>query len=225
MRSVTFPVSTPDTPSGWEADNGARRHAPATERNRDPIAAVLADVLPSSGNILEIASGTGEHVAHFAERFPALHWQPSDPDPSALASIASWTAGLGNVATPVAIDATDPGWPVEPVDALLCVNMVHIAPWEATLGLMTGAAAVLSDGAPLILYGPYIRGDVATAPSNLAFDASLKSRDARWGLRSVEDVRAAAAARGLDFERLIDVPANNLMLVFRKGQSGVTRAI
>jgi hypothetical protein len=222
---VTSPVATPEMPSNWEADNGARRHAPATERNRDAIAAVLADVLPNSGNVLEIASGTGEHVAHFAERFPTLSWQPSDPDPSALASIASWTAGLGNVATPVAIDATDPGWPVDRVDALLCVNMVHIAPWEATLGLISGAAAVLADGAPLILYGPYLRGDVATAPSNLAFDASLKSRDARWGLRSVEDVTAAATARGLDFDRVVEMPANNLMLIFRVGRSGVTPAI
>lgn len=221
---MTSPVDAPETPASWEADNGARRYAPATERNRDAIAAVLSDILPTTGNVLEIASGTGEHIAYFAERFPALNWQPSDPDPSALASIASWTAGLENVATPVAIDATDAGWPVERVDALLCVNMVHIAPWEATLGLMSGAAAVLADGAPMVLYGPYLRGDVATAPSNLAFDASLKSRDARWGLRSVEDVRAAAAARGLDFERLVEMPANNLVLVFRKGRSGVTPA-
>lgn len=221
---MTSPVDAPETPANWEADNGARRHAPATERNRDPIAAALEDALPTTGNVLEIASGTGEHIAYFATRFSALNWQPSDPDPSALASIASWTAGLGNVATPVAIDATDSGWPVDRVDALLCVNMVHIAPWEATLGLMSGAAAVLADGAPLILYGPYVRGDVATAPSNLTFDASLKSRDARWGLRSVEDVRAAAAARGLDFERLVEMPANNLVLVFRKGRSGVTPA-
>ncbi len=224
MRPVTLMADAPEPPSSWKADNGARRHAPATARNRDAIAAVLADMLPESGNILEIASGTGEHIAYFAERFPSLNWQPSDPDPSALASIASWTSGLTNVATPLAIDATDPGWPVDRADALLCINMVHIAPWEATLGLMGGAAAVLADGAPMILYGPYLRGDVATAPSNLAFDASLKSRDARWGLRSVEDVRAAAAVRGLDFGQMVEMPANNLMLVFRNGRSGVTPA-
>lgn len=206
----------PETASTWEIENDARRHAPATARNRDAIVAELADILPATGTVLEIASGTGEHVAYFADRFPALDWQPSDPEPAALASIASWTAGLGNVATPIAIDATEAGWPVARADALLCVNMVHIAPWDATLGLMTGASAVLATGAPLILYGPYLRGDVATAPSNLEFDASLKSRDARWGLRSVEDVRAAAEVRGLAFERLIEMPANNLMLVFRK---------
>lgn len=205
-----------ETASTWEIENDARRHAPATARNRDAIVAELADILPSTGSVLEIASGTGEHVAYFAERFPALDWQPSDPEPAALASIASWTAGLGNVATPIAIDATEAGWPVARADALLCVNMVHIAPWDATLGLMTGASAVLATGAPLILYGPYLRGDVATAPSNLEFDASLKSRDARWGLRSVEDVRASAEVRGLAFERLIEMPANNLVLVFRK---------
>lgn len=215
---------SPETPSNWETDSEARRHAPATLRNREPIAAVLATLLPASGRVLEIASGTGEHIAHFAGQFPALTWQPSDPDPAALASIASWTQGIDNVATPVAIDATEPGWPIEPVEAVLCANMVHIAPWEATLGLMTGAASVLADGAALILYGPYLRAEVATAPSNLAFDASLKSRDARWGLRSVEDVRAAAAARGLVLEQVEEMPANNLMLVFRKGRSGVTPA-
>lgn len=206
----------PETAATWEIENDARRHAPATARNRDAIVAELADILPATGSVLEIASGTGEHVAYFAERFPALDWQPSDPEPAALASIASWTAGLGNVATPIAIDATEAGWPVARADALLCVNMVHIAPWDATSGLMTGASAVLATGAPLILYGPYLRGDAATAPSNLEFDASLKARDARWGLRSVEDVRAAAEVRGLAFERLIEMPANNLMLVFRK---------
>ena len=206
----------PETASTWEVESDARRHAPATARNRDAIAAVLADILPETGCVLEIASGTGEHIASFAERFPALDWQPSDPEPSALASIGSWTAGLGNVSTPIAIDATEAGWPVERADAVLCVNMVHIAPWDATLGLMAGANAVLEPGAPLILYGPYLRGDVATAPSNLEFDASLKSRDARWGLRSVEDVRAAANVGGLAFERLVEMPANNLMLVFRK---------
>lgn len=207
----------PEGPSMWEATAEARRHAPATLRNRDAIVEQLATLLPVSGKVLEIASGTGEHVAAFAARFPALHWQPSDPDPGALASIAAWNDGIVNVATPIAIDATDPGWPVGRVDALVCINMIHIAPWDATLGLMTGAATILNGQAPLILYGPFLRGDVATAPSNVAFDASLKSRDARWGLRTVQDVRAAAAARGLAFDRLIDMPANNAMLVFRRG--------
>lgn len=222
MWPVISPGDATQSPSDWEAESDARRHAPATSRNREAIAAILAKLLPASGRVLEIASGTGEHVAYFAERFPALTWQPSDPDPSALASIASWTQGFANIATPIAVDATEIGWPVDQIDALLCINMVHIAPWDATLGLMTGAASVLADGAALILYGPYFRAETDTAPSNLAFDASLRSRDARWGLRSMEDVRAAAAVRGLHYDQVIEMPANNLMLIFRKGRSGVT---
>lgn len=205
-------------PTPWiaaEDSGGARKHAPATLRNREAIAAVLAEVLPVSGTVLEVASGSGEHCAFFAERFAALRWQPSDPEPSALASIASWCAGLDNVAPPLAIDAATE-WPVERADALLCINMVHISPWEATLGLLDGAARVLPQGEPLILYGPYLRAEVETAPSNAAFDASLKARDPRWGLRDVADVTAAAAARGLGFERLVEMPANNIMLVYRR---------
>lgn len=216
MTGVPVGGPQPEIAATWETESDARRRSPAAARNREPIAAVLANLLPASGCVLEIASGTGEHIAHFAEAFPKLDWQPSDPEPSSLASIASWTSGLTNVSTPVAIDATEPGWPVERADAIYCANMIHIAPWDAALGLMAGASAVLASGAPLILYGPYLRGDVATAPSNLDFDGSLKARDARWGLRSVEDVRAAAEVRGLSFERLIEMPANNLMLVFRK---------
>ena len=206
-------------PTPWMAaeDSGAaRKHAPATVRNREAIAAVLAEVLPMSGWVLEVASGSGEHCAFFAERFPALRWQPSDPEPSALASIASWCAGLANVAAPVAIDAAAPDWAVERADALLCINMVHISPWEATLGLFDGAARVLLQGTPLILYGPYLRAEVETAPSNAAFDASLKARDPRWGLRDVADVTAAALERGLAFERLVEMPANNIMLIYRR---------
>ncbi|WP_343519981.1 DUF938 domain-containing protein [Sphingomonas sp.] len=206
-------------PTPWIAadDSGAvRKHAPATARNREAIAAVLAEVLPATGAVLEIASGSGEHCAFFAERFPALRWQPSDPEPSALASIASWCAGLGNVAPPLAIDASAADWPVARADALLCVNMVHISPWEATLGLLDGAVRVLPAGGPLILYGPYLRAEVETAPSNAAFDASLKARDPRWGLLDVAEVSEAAAARGLRFERLVEMPANNLILVYRR---------
>jgi len=205
-------------PTPWIAaeDRGAaRKHAPATLRNREAIAAVLADALPDAGVVLEVASGSGEHCAFFAERFPGLRWQPSDPEPSALTSIAAWCAGLDNVAAPVAIDAAAQDWSVERADALLCINMVHISPWEATLGLLDGAARVLPDGAPLILYGPYRRAEVETAPSNEAFDASLKARDPRWGLRDVADLSAAASVRGLSFERLIEMPANNIMLVYR----------
>ncbi|MDG2535511.1 DUF938 domain-containing protein [Sphingomonas sp. HITSZ_GF] len=192
-----------------------KRHAPATERNRDPIAAVLAEALPPAGRVLEIASGTGEHAAFFAERFPGLTWQPSDPDADALASIAAWTAGMANVLPPLEIDAAGGAFPA--ADAILCVNMVHISPWQATLGLMAGAGAVLASGAPLILYGPYRREGVETAPSNEAFELWLKEKDPRFGLRYVEAVSEVAAAHGLALARLVEMPANNLMLVYRKG--------
>lgn len=195
----------------------ARRHAPATERNREPIAAVLAETLPAEGLVFEIASGSGEHCAFFAERFPDLQWQPSDPDSDALASIADWCEGRSNVLPPLALDATAPDWPIAAADAILCVNMVHISPWEATLGLMAGAGRLLDPGAPLILYGPYRQHGVPTAESNEAFDVSLKGRNPAWGLRYVEDVSAAAVARGLMLERIVPMPANNLTLVFRRG--------
>lgn len=196
-----------------------KRHAPAAERNRAPIAAVLSEVLPGSGTVLEVASGTGEHSAWFAALFPALRWQPSDPDPEALASIRAWRAdaGLDNLLEPVLLDASAEPWPVASADAILCVNMVHISPWAATEGLMRGAGRLLPPGGPLILYGPYRRAGVATAPSNEAFDRSLKSRDPRWGLRDLEAVSAEAAANGLGFECLHEMPANNVTVVFRKG--------
>ncbi len=194
----------------------ARRHAPATARNREAIAAVLGAELPTSGLVLEIASGSGEHCAFFAERLPALQWQPSDPEEAARASIADWCAGLPNVLPPLALDAAAEIWPIAAADAILCVNMVHISPWEATLGLMAGAGRLLAPRAPLILYGPYRQRDVPTAESNEAFDVSLKARDSRWGLRHVEDVSAAAAACGLALQRIVAMPANNLTLVFRR---------
>ena len=194
-----------------------RRFAPATERNREPIAQVLGGVLPARGRVLEVASGTGEHVVHFARAFPDIVWQPSDPDPGALASIAAWKAeaGLGNVLEPIRLDAAAT-WPAVEADAILCINMVHISPWAATEGLMRGAKAVLKPGAPLILYGPYRRAGVPTAPSNEAFDASLRARDPEWGLRTVEAVAAEALAQGLELERLVEMPANNLTLAFRR---------
>ncbi|MEV5024048.1 DUF938 domain-containing protein [Sphingobium sp. LMA1-1-1.1] len=210
-----------DRPAPWEPGSGpaaaGKRHAPATERNRDAILAVLRDELPSSGLVLEVASGSGQHVVHFAAALPALDWQPSDPDPAALVSIESWRqeVGLPNVRPPLRLDASA-DWPVERADAILCVNMVHISPWEATLGLMKGAGAVLPPGGLLYLYGPYLRENVETAPSNLAFDASLKARDPQWGLRRVEDVIAAAEGEGLVLRRLLEMPANNLSLIFRR---------
>ena len=198
---------------------GARRSAPAALRNREPIAEVLADWLPASGTVLEIASGTGEHAAYFAERFPNLDWQPSDAHPDALASIAAWraAAGLPNVREPLTIDAAAPDWPVGQADALLNINMVHISPWACAQGLIAGAARVLGSGAPLILYGPWLKDDIATAPSNLAFDADLKRRDPEWGLRRVEDFAEAAERRGFSLIETRMMPANNLMLLLRCG--------
>ncbi|MBR0552350.1 DUF938 domain-containing protein [Stakelama marina] len=206
-------------PKPWiaaEQGGEARKHAPATLRNREAIADVLTTHLPDRGTVLEIASGSGEHCAFFAERFPALNWQPSDPEPSARISIASWCAGLANVAQPLALDASSKDWPVDRADAVLCINMVHISPWQATLGLMEGAAQVLSPGAPLILYGPYRREGVETAPSNEAFDASLRSRDPRWGLRDLGAVTAAANEQGFALDEVIEMPANNLAVIYRR---------
>ena len=194
-----------------------KRHAPATERNRDPIAAVLREVLPPRGLVLEVASGTGEHAAYFARLFPALEWQPSDPDPGALNSIEAWGADarLPNLREPVELDAAGT-WPVVAADAVLCINMVHISPWRTTLGLLAGAGRLLPEGGPLILYGPYRRRDVPTAPSNEAFDQSLKARNPEWGLRELEVVIGAAEAEGLRLGRVFEMPANNITAVFRR---------
>lgn len=196
----------------------AKRHAPATARNRDAIADMLSGILPASGTILEIASGTGEHIVHFAGAFPHLLWQPSDHDVLGLESISAWSAeaGLPNLLPPVLIDASAPDWPVARADALLCINMVHIVPWAATQGLMAGAGRLLSKGAPLILYGPYIETGVETAPSNLAFDGNLRAQNPDWGLRDLTEVTTLAAAHGLRLDQRIEMPANNLSLVFRK---------
>ncbi len=201
-----------------DGDPAAKRHAPATQRNRDAIVAVLADWLPAAGTVLEVASGSGEHVVHFAAVFPHLGWQPSDPDPAGLTSIAAYRAeaGLANVAPPLALDASEPEWPVDRVDAVLCINMIHISPWQATLGLFAGAARRLAAGAPLILYGAYIEPDVATTTSNLAFDANLRARNAAWGLRDTDAVKDAATDAGFAFAERRAMPANNLMLLFRR---------
>lgn len=198
---------------------GARRSAPAALRNREPIADVLADWLPQSGLVLEVASGTGEHAAFFADRSPGLEWQPSDTHPNALASIRAWRseAALPNLREPIAIDAASSDWSIESADAVLNINMVHISPWEASLGLLDGAFRLLGTGAPLILYGPWLKDDVPTAPSNLAFDADLRLRDERWGLRQVEEFAAEAEARGLSLVETRTMPANNLMLLFQRG--------
>ena len=195
------------------------RSSPSTARNRDPILAVLKAWLPPEGLVLEIAAGAGEHAVHNAAALPGLRWQATDPSPEALASIAAWRAwaGLPNLLEPLRLDAADPdGWPVERADAIVNVNMIHISPWAATLGLMAGAGRVLPPGGILYLYGPYIEDGVETAPSNLAFDDSLKDRDPAWGLRRKADVVAAAQAHGLALETRVAMPSNNLSLVFRK---------
>ncbi len=168
--------------------------------------------------MLEIASGSGEHALAFARRFAAIEWQSSDPDPRALASIAAWRDAEGppNLLKPLAIDACRPHWPVESVDAVVAINLVHISPWDASLGLIDGAARVLGKEGALILYGPWLVEGVDTAPSNLAFDADLKARDSRWGLRRVEDFACAAAERGLVLADQQAMPANNRMLLFSR---------
>jgi hypothetical protein len=179
---------------------------------------VLRDVLPARGLVLEVASGTGEHALHFARVFPELRWQPSDPEPAALRSIAAWRAAEGppNLLAPVQLDARAESWPAAAADAILCINMVHISPWAATLGLLDGAARLLASGAPLVLYGAWRRAGVPTAPSNEAFDESLRARNPEWGLRRLEDVEAEAEKRGFALERVAEMPANNLTVILRR---------
>jgi len=193
-----------------------RRTAPAAARNRDPILALLRSSLPATGTVLEIASGSGEHVVHFAAALPALDWQPSDPSPEARGSIAAWrdASRLANIRPPIALDAAAADWPVARADAILAINMVHISPWAATLGLLAGAARLLPAGGLLYLYGPYRRAGHPLAPSNAAFDADLRARNPQWGLRAVEEV--AAAATGLRLAEIVEMPANNLSLLFRR---------
>ena len=198
--------------------SGQRRSAPAALRNREPIADVLANWLPSGGLVLEIASGSGEHAVYFAERFPQLEWQPTDIHPDALASIAAWReeTDLPNLRAPLKLDAASADWAVGRADAILSINMVHISPWKSALGLIDGAARLLASGAPLIMYGPWLKDGMPTVDSNLAFDADLKRRDSEWGLRRVEEFAEAAAARGLTLEATRTVPANNMMLLLRR---------
>ena len=194
---------------------GVRRQAPAAARNVEPIGDALAQWLPASGTVFEIASGTGEHALAFARRFANLDWQPSDPDPEAMASIEAWRAGAPtNLHSPLHIDARSDDWPVERADAILCINMVHISPWESAIGLLDGAHRVLKPGGSLILYGPWVEAAVETAPSNMAFDQSLRTRNAEWGLRRVEDFAAEASARGLILGGRREMPSNNIMLRF-----------
>jgi hypothetical protein len=195
------------------------RHAPATLRNRAAILEVLRRVLPRSGLLLELASGSGEHAVHFAAALPDWIFQPSDADPGALTSISAWIAerGLPNVRPPLRLDVTSGTWPVEPVQAMFSANLVHIAPPAAARGLMAGASRHLVAGGLLIVYGPFRIGGVHTAPSNEAFDADLRARDAAWGVRDLEWLQELAADSGLALEERVGMPANNQTLIFRNG--------
>jgi hypothetical protein len=208
----------------------ARRHAPATTRNRESILAVLQRVLPPQGTVLEISSGTGEHATYFAPRLAPRQWLPTDLDPDARHSIAAWcqAAPADNLHPPLTLDAAAPRWPLEseadpaeldlqchPITALVNINMIHIAPWAACLGLLAGAGRILPEGGVLYLYGPFKQGGQHTAPSNAAFDASLQAQNPRWGVRDLEAVVEAAAAQGLALTETVAMPANNLSVVFR----------
>ncbi|HSD53346.1 MAG TPA: DUF938 domain-containing protein [Burkholderiales bacterium] len=206
-----------------------RLFSPSTERNRAPIAAVLRRILPATGAVLEIASGTGEHVAWFATEFPGLAFQPSDPGPRHRASIAAWTAHAANVRAPLALDVTASDWDRHesipaPLAAVLCINMVHISPWAATLGLMRGAGRLLDVSGVLYLYGAYKREGRHTAPSNAAFDSSLRAQNPEWGVRDLEAVVGEAEANGFALEEIVGMPANNLSLILRRGPPAVTAA-
>lgn len=195
-----------------------RRHAPACERNRDPILEVLRRVFPADGAVLEVAAGSGQHAAYFSDALPGLTWQPTDPDPEALASIDDWARdSKGTVLPALRLDVHDPAWPVARADAMLCANMIHIAPWSATGALLEGAGRALSAGGVLVLYGPFLRDGRHTAESNVAFDRWLKDRDPAYGVRDLRAVTDLAAAQGLMLEEVVEMPANNLCVVLRRG--------
>ncbi|CAH2798230.1 MAG: SAM-dependent methyltransferase [uncultured Paraburkholderia sp.] len=195
-----------------------RQRSPSAERNREPILAVLRAVLPATGRVLEIASGTGQHAICFAGALPGLDWQPSDADEAARESIAAWIAhdAPPNVRAPLALDVHEADWGVGTLDAVVCINMIHIAPWSAAESLVGGASRHLRDGGVLYLYGPFRRGGAHTAPSNAAFDDQLRSRDPAWGVRDMEEVVALAASAGFVSDEPVAMPANNFSLVFRK---------
>jgi SAM-dependent methyltransferase len=200
----------------------ARRYAPAAARNREPILSVLRRHLPRSGLVLEIASGTGEHTLHFADASsPDLIFQPSDPDPVARDSIVAWIseAGCRNVRPAIVLDARSDDWPIKTADAVLCINMIHIAPWNAAVGLMRGAGRLLTPEGFLFLYGPFRRGGRHTAPSNAAFDESLRQQNSEWGVRDLEAVQELAEHNGFGPPEIVEMPANNLSLIFRRRRS------
>ena len=218
---LTMPKDGPDSVEVHSRAGDARQFSPSAARNCGPIREVLTRVLPKKGIALEVGSGTGEHVICFAKALPGLVWLPSDPNSVSRASIKAWSAteGLANVRTPVAIDVREGVWGMEddaPFDAMISLNMVHIAPWEAALGLLAGAGRLLRPDGVLVFYGPFMLGGTHTAASNAAFDADLKRRDPRWGVRDVDDLVGEAAPHGLELLELVAMPANNISLVFVK---------
>jgi hypothetical protein len=198
--------------------NPAARTAPAAARNREPIEQVLRDCMPRTGLVLEVASGTGEHAVWFSRALPGLTWQPTDQDPTALESIAAWRdlADLPNLLPPLSLDAAAAIWPVTQADAIIAINLVHIAPWAATEGLIAGAARILSRDGLLYLYGPFSSGGAHTATSNAAFDADLRARNPSWGVRDLDQIASLASRHGLKAHEEIAMPANNLSVIFRR---------
>ena len=200
-------------------------HSPAAERNQAPILAVLLTLLPASGRALEVASGTGQHAAHFAAALPGWQWQPTDLDDAGFDAIRGWAqrAGARNVEAPRRLNAQDAVWPSDgtpfskPFDLIYAANLLHISPWPCCAGLMAGAARHLTPDGLLVVYGPFIEDDVPTAPSNLTFDADLRRRHPAWGLRQLDEVQRTAQAAGLQLTQRHALPANNLLLVFERG--------
>src|ERR1700719_135876 len=195
-----------------------RLYFPHVARNREPILEVLRRVLPHQGLVLEIASGGGEHAAYFAEKLPGVRWQPTDANSEMFESIAAHrdAAGVANLLAPLQLDVTSEQWPVERADALVCCNMIHIAPWAAADGLIAGAGRTLPRGAPLYLYGPFKVEGRHAAPSNEDFDASLRARNPLWGVRDLTEVSHLARRHGLTLEETLPMPANNLSVIFRR---------
>ena len=198
-----------------------KRVAPAAERNKEPILDVLREALPERGLILEIASGSGQHAAFFAAQVPGWDWQPSDIDPAAFASIEAHRkeVRLGNLRAPILLDASAAAWPIAYADAAVSINMIHIAPWAACLGLLDGCARILPDRAPLALYGPFVIDGDFVAQSNVAFDRRLRAENPTWGVRELRDVERAAKERGFRLDRVVPRPANNHVVVFRRHKS------
>lgn len=196
----------------------AKGFAPAAERNRQPILDVLRRVLPSAGLVLEVASGTGQHAIFFSEHLPSLRWQPTDASSEAVQSIGAWVdeTARENILAPLDLDVRSPQWPIAKADALVCINMIHISPWETTEALFHGASKLLAGGAPMVTYGPYRLQGEHTAPSNAAFDQSLRSRNARWGVRDIDELLELGVRTGFTLEERVSMPANNMTLVWTR---------